>query len=184
MEIAVFDTETTGLLKPSPAGLDKQPRIIELYACVIDEEFNMLREYESFYNIDFPLPDIIPKITGITDKMLIGQPRFMNEYGKLAEFFTGVDVMVAHNLNFDSSMLANELLRIDKLIKFPWPRHHLCTVEASMKVRGYRLKLSNLHQEMTGKGFADAHRARNDVMALVRSLHGLVEKGFVDLEKL
>jgi len=182
MEIAIIDTETTGLLVPSPAGLEKQPQIIELYACIIDEDFNMLREYESFYNPGVPLPEIIPKITGITDDMLADQPTFSAEYPKLAKFFTGVDMMVAHNMNFDESMIANELLRVDKLIKFPWPRHHICTVEASMRLKGYRLNLTKLHKAITGKDFKDAHRARNDVMALVRSFHGLCNKGFIKLE--
>lgn len=182
MEILLFDTETTGLLKPSPAKLELQPYIIELYACVIDEDFNMLREFESFFSVDFKLDDIITKITGIKDETLIGKPTFRSKYTELAKFFTGVDAMVAHNLEFDKGMLGNELLRCDKLMQFPWPRHHICTVEKSMPVRGYRLSLAKLHQEITGKGFADAHRAKNDVYALVRCFHGLVEKGYIKLE--
>lgn len=183
LEIALFDTETTGLLKPSPAGLDKQPEIIELYACIVDEEFNILREYESFYQIKNPLPEVITKITGITDDMLIGEPFFIDEYNNLAKFFTGVDMIVAHNLEFDTSMLANELIRIDKLIKFPWPRYHCCTVEASMKIKGYRLKLIDLYDIMVGGTF-DAHRAKNDVKALTDCFRGMVGKGIINLDNL
>lgn len=184
MLICLFDTETTGLLKPSPAGLDQQPYIIELYACIVDENFKLQREFETFLNVDFPLEDIIKKITNITDEMLVGQPKFAEIADKFAEFMTGVDAIVAHNLNFDSSMLANELIRCDRLIKFPWPRHHICTVERTMGLKGYRLKLSDLHKEVTGKDFADAHRAKNDVHALVRAFRGLVDKGIIDLENL
>jgi len=183
LEILVFDTETTGLLKPSPAGIEKQPKIIELYARVMDEDFNILREYESLYQIDAPLPEIIPRITGITDDMLEGEPFFMDEYKKLAEFFTGVDIMVAHNLNFDSSMLANELIRIDKLIKFPWPRHHICTVEASMKIKGYRLKLLDLYDIFVGGTF-NAHRAKEDVTALAKCFEAMTNKGIIDLSNI
>ncbi len=182
MQICLFDTETTGLLKPKSAGLDQQPYIIEIYACVIDEEFQLLRSFETLYSVGFPLPEIIPKLTGINDKDLEGQPAFADMVDELATFFTGVDAMVAHNLQFDRSMLANQLLRCERLLNFPWPRHHICTVEKSMGVRGHRLKLSQLHEEMTGKGFADAHRAKNDVHALVRCFHGLVEQGFVNLD--
>jgi len=130
------------------------------------------------------LPEIITKITGITDQDLVGKPTFADEYHKFAEFATGVDVMVAHNIDFDSSMLANELLRIDKLIKFPWPRHHICTVEQSMKIKGHRLKLSILYNIMTGKEFVDAHRAKNDVFCLVTTFRAMVDKGMIDLDKL
>ncbi len=181
MEICIFDTETTGLIKPSPASLEKQPFITEFYGCVVNEDFELLREFETFYDVGFPLPEIITKITGIKDSDLVGQPKFGDKAVELAKFFTGVDMMVAHNVNFDRNMLANELLRCDSLVKFPWPRHHLCTVEKSMYIRGHRLKLSQLHKEMTGEDFKDAHRAKNDVHALVRSFHGLVEKGKIVL---
>jgi DNA polymerase III epsilon subunit-like protein len=182
MEICIFDTETTGLLKPSPAKIESQPYITEFYGCIVDQDFNMIREYETFFDVGFPLDPIITKITGIKDSDLVGQPKFSDKVDELAKFFTGVDMMVAHNLPFDRSMLANELIRADSLIKFPWPRHHVCTVEKSIKIKGHRLKLSQLHKIITGKDFVDAHRAKNDVFALVRSFHGLVESGLIVLE--
>lgn len=182
MQIALFDTETTGLLKPSPAKLHEQPHIIELYACVINEEFQLLREFESFFSIPIPFFSDITKWTGITEDMLKGKPSFAKKYKELAKFFTGVDLIVAHNMTFDEGMLANELLRIHKLIYFPWPRYHVCTVEKSMIVRGHRLKLSDLHEILTGKGFEGAHRARNDVHALVRCFHALVEQKYINLQ--
>ena len=183
MKIVLFDTETTGLIKPAPAGLDKQPYIIEIYACAIDEDFQLLGEYETYIKPPYKYDDKITKITGIEYESLLNEPTFAEVYPDLALLFTGADLMVAHNLPFDRNMLANELLRIEKLIKFPWPRHHLCTVEASFNIRGYRLKLMDLHQEMLGRGFQNAHRAKNDVHALVRCFHAMVEKGMVDLEK-
>lgn len=183
MKIAIFDTETTGLLKPSPAPLEQQPEIIEFYSCVIDEDFNLIRELETLIKPSIPkLPDIIPKITGITDDMLIGQPSFLDVYPDLARFMTGVDMIVAHNLEFDAQMMANELLRIGKLIQFPWPRHHVCTVVKSIGVRGHRLKLSDLYEEATGKEFKDAHRAKQDVRGLFAGFRFLVQKGYVNFK--
>lgn len=182
MEILIFDTETTGLLKPSPAKLKTQPYIIELYACVLDENFKLLREFNSLFSVDFNLDPIITKITGLKDEDLKNQPVFIQKQKDLAKFFTGVDVMVAHNLEFDKSMLANELLRCDRLIQFPWSRHHVCTVEKSMNIRGHRLSLTNLHQELLGKQFSGAHRAKEDVHALVRCFHALIEKKYIELK--
>ena len=70
---------------------------------------------------------------------------------------------------------------MDKLINFPWPKNHICTVEHSLHIKGYRLKLAQLHQELLGKGFENAHRAKNDVYALVRCFHALVERGDITL---
>lgn len=184
MKIFIYDTETTGLLKPNAISVKEQPYIIELYGCVIDEEFNLLEEIDTFLKPPIPLPDIITKITGLEDKDLEDAITFADFYPDLAKIITGCDAIVAHNLQFDLGMIANELIRLDKLVQFPWPRHHICTVQSSMPVRGHRLKLSQLHEIATGKGFEGAHRAKADVHALVRCFHWLSEKGYIDLKAL
>ena len=183
LRLAFFDTETTGLLKPSPAGLDKQPEIIEFYACVTDGNFRLIGEVDELIKPSrLPLEEVITKITGISDAMLETKPSFQEVLPGIQKLFTGVDAVVAHNLDFDTSMLANELLRCDSLINFPWPRHHVCTVVKSMSVRGHRLKLAELYNEMTDKEFVDAHRAKNDVHAMVSAFRGMVKKGLINLE--
>ena len=187
MKIILFDTETTGLLLPEPADLKKQPYIIELYAVAIDENFTLLEEFETFVKPPFDtLPDEITKITKITSNMIKNQPSFLDIYPQLAKMFTGTDILIAHNLMFDKNMLKNELDRIGKVTEFPWPRHNICTVEKTMHINGYRLNMQRFHYEMTGVGFSDAHRAEVDVHALVRGVHGMVEKellNFKDYEK-
>lgn len=183
MEFCLFDTETTGLLKPSPAGLIEQPEIIEIYCAVVDEDFNFLREYESFFKPLIPIDSEIERYTGISNEMVSSSPSFLKCYPKFSKFMTGVDVLVAHNISFDTSMLANELLRIDKLINFPWPRHHICTVQASKQIKGHRLKLADLC-ELAGKPLNDAHRARNDVRGLYNAFKWLVNNNYIDLKRL
>ena len=46
-----FDTETTGLMKPSPAGIDRQPYITELFMAKLDEDYKIIDEYEQRFNI-------------------------------------------------------------------------------------------------------------------------------------
>jgi len=84
--------------------------------------------------------------------------------------------MIAHNLSFDRSMIANELLRIDKLLQFPWPIKHTCTVEKSIHIEQRRMSLTRLHEHLLGTGF-NAHRAKDDVHALVRCYHAMSEAG-------
>ena len=171
MHTVIFDTETTGLLKPSANDVDEQPEIIELHAVKIDEEWNMVDEWNSLFKPKYPVTDEITRITGLTNEDLKDAPAFGDKVDSLAEFFTGADEMVAHNLGFDRSMLANELIRVDRLIKFPWPRIHICTVEMAMPIEQRRINLSNLHNYATGSGFDGAHRAKEDVYALVRCFH-------------
>ena len=177
MNTIVLDTETTGLLKPDIADLSEQPKIIELYAVKLDDEFNMLDEFEVLLNPGHPLDPVITKITKITDGDLEGKMTFPDIYDELADFFLGTTRMVAHNMEFDRGMLENELARIECVTKFPWPKEHICTVEKSMHIKGFRLNLQRLHQELLQEGFAEAHRAKNDVFALVRCYHALVERG-------
>lgn len=184
MRIFVTDTETTGLLKPNAINVNQQPYIIELYGCVIDENFDLIDEVNTLLKPPIPLPDIITKITKLEDKDLEGAPTFNEFYPELARVVTGCDAIVAHNLSFDLGMIANELIRLDKLVQFPWPRHHICTVQSSIPLRGHRLKLSQLHEIATGKTFEGAHRAKVDVHALVRCFHWLTENGFIDMKTL
>jgi len=172
----LFDTETTGLLKSDVNDINEQPYIIEFYACKIDDDYNLIDEYETFIKPPIPITPQITKITGISEEMVKDAPDFKAAYPEIAKFFFGVDEMIAHNLPFDRSMIANELIRINKLINFPWPIKHTCTVEMSMGIEQRRLNLTSLHQHATGKPLKDAHRARNDVFGLVRCYHWLMEQ--------
>lgn len=172
----LFDTETTGLLKPTPCTLDEQPEIVELYMCMINEEYELLGEFNSFFKPRIPLTEELTRIHGISNEMLEDAPTFEEKVDELAKFMTGTDELIAHNLAFDRSMIANELLRCDKLLNFPWPRIHTCTVEMSMPIEQRRINLSKLHTYATGAPHEGAHRAKSDVHALVRCYHWLMER--------
>jgi len=184
MKIIIFDTETTGLIKPKLRKLSEQPYIIEY--CFNKYEytkgrFTLVEELYGFLKPPIPLPKVITKITGITDNDLINAPKFIDKVDEISKFFLGVDAMVAHNLPFDRSMLANELLRLDKVLSFPWPPLQICTVQKTLKIKGYRLSLSKLYAHIfDGKTFK-AHRATDDVRALSECFMELVARGIVDL---
>ena len=146
MTTILFDTETTGLLQPSINELKAQPYIVEFYAVKIDDDFNVLGEFESYIKPPIPIPPEVSKIHGIDDAKVNRCPAFSDLASDLCNFFVGVDTLVAHNLPYDRSMLANELLRCDMLLKFPWPANHVCTVEKSMWIEQRRMNLSKLHE--------------------------------------
>lgn len=183
MKAIIFDTETTGLLKPSANTLEAQPYITEIFCLKIEHlpsgEIDIVDEFESLCKVPVPLSEDITRITGLTDADLANQPTFPEIFPALSKFFTGVDRMVAHNLAFDKSMLANECHRAGKVLNMPWPREHICTVEKSMHIEQRRMNLTNLHKHFFGEGFVDAHRAKNDVMPLFCCYKEMVKQGMI-----
>lgn len=176
----VYDTETTGLVGPAPLALDKQPYIIEFYGSKLnDKTLEQEDELHFLANPGFSLPEVIVKITGITDKDLVDKPGFVANYPALARFFFGQFSMAAHNLEFDAQMLEFELTRIAKQFRFPWPPRRICTVEASYSINNRRMKNTELYELATGKKLTGAHRAKNDVLALCDSIRWLKKKGLL-----
>lgn len=173
----IFDTETTGLPQPEGAPLTIQPKMTEFFGIKVNEAYNKVDELEFLCNPGEPLEAFITKITGITDAMLNGQPPFASHYPKLVQFFLGEEAMAAHNLAFDRDIIRYELERISKAYSFPWPHQHICTVEKTMHLCGYRLSLDKLHNYLFDEGFSDAHRARSDTEALVRCMAELHKRG-------
>lgn len=176
----VFDTETTGLLNPSLSQLSAQPYIIDFYAARIErdgKDFTIVDVFETFIKPPIPIRDEITRITKIKQIDLENAPAFASVWQNIARLFKGADRVVAHNVGFDISMLANELMRIDKVLHFPWPAEHYCTVQKSMSIEQRRMSLTNLHIELLGEGFPDAHRAKTDVQALLRVYKAGLESG-------
>ena len=180
----IFDTETTGLIKPKATDIAEQPYITEIFCLKVvhdTKHFEVIGEFESLYKVPVPLSEVITRITGLRDSDLAQAPTFGEMQPKLSEFFTGVNAMVAHNLAFDKSMLANELVRCGKVLNFPWPPNHICTVERTMHIEQRRMSLTRLHEHLFKEGFPDAHRAKNDVMPLYKCFKELVQSGALSL---
>ncbi len=98
----VFDTETTGL-KPS------EDRIIEIGAI----RFNKDGEMAEFSTLVYPgilIPRFCTELTGITTKMVYGQPSFAEIAPSFLEFAAG-STLVAHNCNFDITFMNAEFER-------------------------------------------------------------------------
>lgn len=181
--VNLFDTETTGLCIPKENDLNKQPHLIEIYVLKVlqknNHKFEVIDELDLLIKPPVDLSRDIIRITGITEKDLEGKKSFAKHYLEIAQFFTGCDRMVAHNVTFDRNVLLYELARMNKQLNFPWPIQHVCTVEKSMKIEQRRMKLTNLYKHLTGKEFKDAHRAKNDVEALYGCYKEMVKQGMI-----
>jgi DNA polymerase III epsilon subunit-like protein len=181
MNIIIFDVETTGLLLPAGAPLDKQPFIIEFAAIKLDAELNEIGRIDFLINPGFPISKEIQKITGLVDADLHDKPNFGPNIPSLQEFFLGATHLVAHNVTFDTGMLRNDLERCDMVCQLPWPPVHICTVEASFHIKNRRMNLAALYKHITGEDATNRHRAIGDVETLVTCFKWLVAEGAIGL---
>jgi DNA polymerase III epsilon subunit-like protein len=184
-----IDCETTGLLAPEGALTEQQPHIIEFAAVKVKESTTKRGPaYSSVGEISFlckppiALPPEITKITGITQSDLHDKVPFRHHIHELANFFIGEEYLIAHNLSFDLGCMKHELIRLNAVTRFPWPPKQICTVEASKVISGARVNLTDLYKMATGKDHINsAHRAINDVEALIDCFFWLKKKGYIKL---
>ena len=85
--------------------------------------------------------------------------------------------MIAHNLSYDYAVLMAEFSRCCTEGSVKWPIRRICTVQETEFMKGFRLNLTSLHEELFGEPFAGAHRARTDVEALTRCCIELFKRG-------
>lgn len=169
-----FDTETTALISNVARKESKQPRIIELYGCVV-EDGNVVDDLDFLCDPGIQLSDEVQKITNISPEDLKGKLPFKDHADDVLAIIETCDTIVAHNLFYDLHVLSVELQRLGKSLVCPARR--VCTVEDTEHLKGYRLSLSALHEELFGEKFEGAHRAKTDVMAMVRCYNELVKRG-------
>lgn len=165
MKAIVFDTETTGLTKPSGVPLSQQPKIIEFGARKVNLETGDIEDLNQLINPQEPLEEIITKITGLTDEDLKDAPVFGDFLPTAEEFFKDGDFLIAHNAQFDQSLLTFELQRLN-YVTFPWPRHIICTVQEYRPRYGKYMKMEALYEDIMGQPLKQTHRALDDVIAL------------------
>ncbi len=175
-----LDLETTGLLKPGASELIFQPFITEIYAVKLnDKTFEFQSSIDTFIKPPVPIPEHITKITGITDDTVAGAPKFIEIYQQLVDLWIGERTSVGHNVTFDLGVIWCELARCELEVRFPWTPEQICTVEKSFSLENKRLKLSDLHIYATGNPHFGAHRAKNDVYALITCFMWMKEQGLV-----
>jgi DNA polymerase III epsilon subunit-like protein len=176
MTIIFLDTETTNLLAVEAADLKNQPYIVEIYLLITDMNLEPLDEYHTLVKPPISIPQNVIDIHGITDERVAGQKPFAGIFRQLATMFRDSLYMIGHNLQFDKRMLEYELQRINKVTNFPWPIYNVCTVEEIQKIKGHRMSLSDLHEELFGQRFEAAHSAKADTQALLRVYKEMIKR--------
>jgi len=155
LDFVVLDIEAIGS-KGLPA------RIIELGAYHV-RSGKIIGEFQSLVDPGVPLPRFITMLTGISDQMLKGAPKFSEIVNAWLDF-AGDAVLVAHNSKFDLALLNREIGRV-----FPGARMRnaeLCTVKLARRLLR-SLDSHNLDAlvQYFGLEIAQRHRAASDARA-------------------
>ncbi len=119
--LSIVDVETTGA---HPAF----DRITEI-AVIEIEGGEAACTWSSLVNPDTPIPPAIQALTGISNAMVAGAPRFADLAAALHERLAG-RVLVAHNARFDYGFLRSEFERAG----YDYRARTLCTVRLSRRL--------------------------------------------------
>jgi DNA polymerase III epsilon subunit-like protein len=124
--IMVFDVETTGLLpktvKDYRTPLDQNPYIIQLSYIIYDTiSKTVIFRYNVYIRLpeNVKIPEIVTQITGITNEKCLEQGVPIQE--ALTAFYRDMHLcsrIVAHNYNFDKTVLQSEFKRYMYLESF------------------------------------------------------------------
>ena len=117
IKIASIDLETTGLKQA------KGDRIIEIALITanmssdftgwnIDGELSL----NTLVNPRRPIPEKITEITGLKDDDVADAPYWEDVAPKVVEVLKEVDLLIAHNMDFDGPFLGEELLRVGQAV--------------------------------------------------------------------
>jgi DNA polymerase III epsilon subunit family exonuclease len=101
--IAVIDTETTG------ASAQYGHRVIEL-GIVRIEGGAKVAEYQQLFDPQRWVSPGITALTGISQEMLVGQPRFIDHLDRVTSLLSGA-MILGHNIRFDLSFIHKEYRR-------------------------------------------------------------------------
>ncbi len=150
---AIVDIETTG-------GNPKKDKITEI-AVVIHDGQKVVSEFTTLINPECRIPHHISALTGITNEMVAGSPKFYEIAKELVEV-TKDHIFVAHNVAFDYNFIRSEFQRLG----YDYRREQLCTVRLSRKILPGHLSYSlgrlcdDLKISINGR-----HRAMGDATA-------------------
>ena len=163
------DFETTGLLAPTVAKLDKQPYIVQIAQITLDKDWNAIETKTTLVRPPVHIPAEVSKIHGITDDMVKGSPRFSEIADEMVEDLQGL-TWVGQNTAFDLGVLYHELWRA-KLLTEPIPSVDL--MDLIIARWGKRRKLGDVYQEIFGRKLEGAHDALFDIRATVECMKAL-----------
>jgi len=159
-KLIFLDTETTG------AG--KEDRLCQVAYNFKGEEF------ESLFKPPLPIEIEAMSVSHITNKMVGDKEPFKNSqmYKNLKKLFADGNILVAHNVAFDASMLEREKLEISDTIDTLKIAHHL---DEQGEIPKYNMQYLRYYFGLDIKN-ATAHNALGDIRVLEKLFNLFFQK--------
>ena len=170
----IFDTETT--------GLEKEDRIIQIGALILDQHKN-IKIYNELCSSYVKIKFEAMATHHITENMIKNKNKFQNTkfYKELLKLNSAENYIIAHNINFDISMLEKENFsnKIEKIDTLKVAQHIFEDAPShKLQVLRYYLKL-NEEEELESKKYnikIEAHNAISDVLITKLLLSRIVKE--------
>lgn len=177
-----FDTETT-------SANPQQARIVQIGALVFDDNGKEIDCLNVLVQQEAPIPPETIAIHGKTDAMCAEQGIPLEQaLMRFKDIYDNCDVMVAHNMPYDETVVINEFLRIGQDFPFAKPKFDTMQIYKNivqspptqkMLDAGFthfkNPKLDEAYQFIFGKGFDNAHDALSDVKATAELYHHFIK---------
>lgn len=167
-KFVVVDIETTGF-EPNEGA-----EIIEIAAVKIEKN-QKLQKFESYVKPNFPIPDKITELTGITEDDVKDANDIEIVINEFKEFIGDDSIIVAHNAFFDWERFLVTVLRVNNLKA---DNDFVCTYKLfhdSLPGLGKGAYTNEALGKLFGFELIDAHSATQDV--------ALTAKNFIEIYK-
>ena len=190
-----FDTETTGLPKSwraHPSEVENWPRVVQLAWEFYDLcGRKVLGRCDLIKPVGFAIPRDAQAVHGISTAVATSKGVPIAEaLDAFMKPLSVASVVVAHNLNFDASVLGAEFYRTRREDPFPG-KPQVCTMVASTRYcalpgpYGAKWpKLPELHSVLFGRPIKEAHDAAVDVAGCSKCFAELRRLGIVTVPTL
>ncbi len=174
-----FDTETTGLprnWKAPVTAVNNWPRMIQIAWVFSDGQGNVMDKNDFIIKPEgFTIPRNVSQVHGLTTERAVKDGEDLLSVLDMFNKLVGKsEYLVAHNISFDEKIVGAEFIRKNISTDF-FNKPRLCTMKASTDYcmipgpYGYKWpKLSELHEELFGEDFEEAHNAAADINATVK----------------
>lgn len=202
MRVLVFDTETTGLLPRNHKQIFEEraknskhlqknwytlyPYIVQCSWIIYDTSSNTIEMIED-HIIKLPngilIPDESSKIHGITNDIMLKEGISITDVLELfVESLYNIDLIIAHNIEFDSTMLQVEFARNQIINHMSLVQKKMyctmknttdyCALERTSTYTGKKYfkypQLNELHNKMFGYMLNNLHNSLYDVIVCLR----------------
>lgn len=190
MPILFFDTETTGM--PHDWGaplykLDNWPRMVQIAWLLYDDSQQLIDEKDYIIRPErYTIPQNAINVHGIDTETAQAKGHDLTRV--LHDFSIAVsrsNIIVAHNMSFDEKIVGAEFLRKNVEHQL-FDKKRICTMRESTNFcaipgrYGYKWpKLSELHYNLFGEYFKDAHDAAQDVKITSKCFWELHRRGII-----